>query len=99
MRRIFKMSHAELSAVPAARGYSRACHNAPPWYLVRLEALNAAGRFHGIESADSTAGEFASFLNAGDSYAPTVIYWRGAYRVQCIGDFVETLERRGIRFL
>ena len=28
----------------------------------------------------------------------TIIYWRGRYRVQSLGDFVETMGRQGVRF-
>lgn len=65
---------------------------------IRLTALNELGDFHGIESAESTNGEYAEYLNAGDSYALTLIYWRGNYRVQSIGDFVETMERQRVYF-
>lgn len=36
---------------------------------------------------------------AGETYAPTVIYWRGQYRVQSVGDFIETMQRQGVRFI
>ena len=50
----------------------------------------------GVEEAKT--GLYADYLNTGDTYAPTVIYWRGAYRVQSLGDFVEIQERQGYRF-
>ena len=31
--------------------------------------------------------------------ARAVIYWRGAYRVQSLGDFVETMERQWVHFV
>lgn len=64
----------------------------------RMLALNEAGHFYGVESIGNTSGEYADYLNSGDSYTSTIIYWRGRYRVQSVGDFIETMERRGMRF-
>lgn len=74
------------------------CYRAPQTWDVRLTVLNALGETHGIESAETTRGEYASYLNTGDMYAATLIYWRGAYRVQSVGDFIETMERQGVNF-
>jgi hypothetical protein len=38
------------------------------------------------------------YLNAGETYAPTILRFRGKFRVESYGDLVEALERRGIRF-
>jgi len=89
-RAVFEMSRPqmELHEVGAAR--VRECSHAPPWFDVRLHILNSldAG-LHGVESVGSTKGEHAYYLNTGDRYADTVIYWRGKYRVQPLGDFIE----------
>jgi len=94
---IFKMSRAELIAGPGADRFEE-CHNQPKTWDIRLHALNTAGGFHGVESIETTAGEYANYLNSGDTYTPTVIYWRGNYRVQSVGDFVETMGRQGVNF-
>lgn len=70
----------------------------PGTSYLRLLALNQALEMHGIEYLRSTGGEYAEYLNTGDMYFPTIIRWRGNYRVQSIGDFIETMERRGVRF-
>ena len=95
-RRIFKMSRAELLATGAGAARNRECHSAPRTADLRMHALNECGRFHGVEflarerqSNGYSPDEYAEYLNAGDSYAATVIYWRGRYRVQSIGDFIE----------
>lgn len=95
-RRIFKMSRAELLATDAGAARNRECYHPPKTWDLRMHALNECGRFHGIESLASerqsngySADEYADYLNAGDPYLPTVIYWRGRYRVQCVGDFIE----------
>lgn len=98
-RAILEMNRAQLLALPAGEARARECYNPPKTYDVRMHCLNAidAG-LHGLESMESTGGEYAEYLNTGDSYAPTLIYWRGAYRVQSVGDFVETQERASVRF-
>lgn len=67
---------------------------------LRMHALDEALKTHGVEytTTASKPREVVAFLNAGDTYSPTVILWRGTFRVQSLGDFIETMERRGIRF-
>lgn len=76
----------------------RASYHPPKVYSMKMHALDIVGRFHGSESIESTKGEYAEYLNTGDTYAPTLIRWRGRYRVQSLGDFVETMERQHIYF-
>ena len=89
-RAIFEMTRAQLAETKPGKARIAACHNAPKTYDV-------AG-FHGLESAQATNGAFVDYLNAGDAYSPTIIYWNGRYRVQCFGDFVETMARQGVIF-
>lgn len=98
-RRVFEMTRAQLVETDAGRARVAECHNPPKTYDVRLHVLDALEPgLCGVESLESTAGEYADYLNTGDTYAATVIYWRGAYRVQSVGDFVETLGRQNVRF-
>ena len=100
MRRILKMTRQELISLPCAalQDYRKSCYGSPMTYIMRMTALNEAARCHGIESHQATNGEFVTFLNTGDSYADTIIYWRGTYRVQSIGDFIERMERQNVIF-
>ena len=90
-KRIFISSHASLRQSVAGAARIAECWNMPAWHDIRLTCLNALdpGLF-GVESVQSTTGEYADYINTGDTYAPTVIFWRGKYRVQSIGDFIET---------
>lgn len=100
-RRIFEMSRAELERTETGAEIARGFHHGYCESLAffRLLCLNACGGFHGVEAVRTSADEYAEFLNAGDTYALTVIRWRGNYRVQTLGDFIETMERRGVRFV
>ena len=95
-REIMKMTRGQLIAGPAAVRFAD-CFHPPETCSLRLYALDKLGETHGIEQAESSHGA-ATYLNAGDIYNPTVIYWHGIYRVQCFGDFVETQERKAIKF-
>jgi hypothetical protein len=104
MRAILKMSRAQLLQIPVCEARDRECYHPPKTWYLRMTALNEAARTHGVESCqvEDTIGmhadDYAAYLNTGDSYVPTLIYWRGAYRVQSLGDFVETMERQGVKF-
>ena len=74
------------------------CYHAPSTLDLRMTALDALAGTHGIEGAQSSTGDWLTYLNAGDIYAATVTYWRGRYRVESCGDRVELLLRRGINF-
>lgn len=75
------------------------CHRMPGWLDLKLTALSELGEFFGVGAMETVKEwEYAEYLNAGDSYVATLIFWRGHWRVQSIGDFVEVMERRSIRF-
>ena len=98
-KRILQMSRAELALLPAGAARIAECYHPPMTGDLRLHCLNAiAPGLYGIESCETADGEYADYLNAGDTYTSTLIYWRGRYRVQDLGSFVEAQERRGIHF-
>lgn len=98
-RKILEMSHKELASTDAGRKRIAECYHHPAWYDVRLTVLNSIDPgLHGVEGIESNNGEWVTYLNAGDTYTPTIIYWRGRYRVQSIGDFIEAMEKRSIHF-
>lgn len=95
-RAILEMTRTQLEQTEAGAARVRACYHPPKTYDVRMHCLNAADPgLHGVESMQSKNGRHADYLNTGDLYAPTVIYWAGRYRVQSVGDFIETQERAG----
>lgn len=99
-RKIFEMTREQLLTTDAGKARDKECSNPPKTYDIRLHVLNSLeSGFNGAESMASVDGEYAEYLNTGDTYTPTVIYWRGAYRVQAVGDFVEVMQRQGVRFL
>lgn len=98
-RLVLELTRGQLLQTDAGKARGKECYNPPKTYDLRLHVLNALeSGLHGVESMESTGGEYADYLNAGDAYALTVIYWRGAYRVQSIGDFVEIMQRQCVHF-
>lgn len=96
---ILMMRQADLRVHPVGAARIAECYSMPKWCDIRMTILNSidAG-LYGVESCETNSGEYADYLNTGDSYAPTVIFWRGNYRVQPLGDFIETMERQSVKF-
>lgn len=92
-RAILEMTRAELETLPAGAKRVAECYHPPKTWDVRMECLNAIcdGAF-GVESVQ-VRDEWLTYLNTGDPYTPTLIYWRGRYRVACWGDIVERFDR------
>lgn len=89
-RAILEMSHAELSETKAGSARLRECLNPPKWYDVRMHVLNAIEPgLYGLESFQTRKGEYVEYLNAGDTYTPTLIYRAGRYFIGTWGDIVE----------
>ena len=98
-RRVLKMKHVELSDHPVGAARILECMHSPKWYDVRLTVINSIDHgLHGVESCETVNGEYCDYLNTGDIYADTLIFWRGNYRVQSLGDFIETMDRNGVKF-
>ena len=98
LRRLLTSKQAVLDH-PAAIAYSRQCYHKPPVYLQRLYALNAETESFGVEyTHHSTCEQIGrctnkcfDYLNAGDTYATTIIRFNdGRYRV---GDWGTVVER------
>jgi hypothetical protein len=97
-RRILEMSRAELEALPAGAARVRECYHPPQTWDLRMRCLDALGcGTYGVEGFETTkrntygAGspEWCNYLNTGDTYAPTLVYFCGSYRVASWGDIAE----------
>jgi hypothetical protein len=100
-KKILQMTRNELLQTPAGSARNAECYNPPKTYDLRLTVLNAIELgLHGVEWFENDKGVYdgALYLNAGDIYAPTLIYWNSSYRVQSVGDFIETMEKQGVKF-
>jgi hypothetical protein len=64
-----------------------------------LDSLDSG--LHGVEGfvigrRDGTQATIW-YINAGDTYTGTLVFWAGRYRVESWGDRLEILERQGWR--
>ena len=94
LKAILTASRADLEALPAGAARVAECWTAPSTSDLRLTCLDAELGTYGVEAFRTDKGELVEYLNAGRTYARTIIRWRGAYRVACWGDIV---ERHGAR--
>lgn len=89
LKTIFRMSREQLESLPAGEKRVRECYNPPDTSDIRLCCLDACAETCGVESFQTKRGEWVEYLNAGETYAPTIIRFRGNYRVECWGDIAE----------
>ena len=94
VRAILKMTTCEqVTAVSdAARDYFQKCYHRPPLQLVKLYACDTILRTFGVEGigrGHNQKSPAIDYLNTGDTYASTLLWVRGAYRVGSWGDIVE----------
>jgi len=85
---LLTMTRAQLMQTPVGAARVAECYHAPTTQDIRMECLNALGEFYGVEGFETDKGE-CLYLNAGDTYTPTLVRFNGAYRVACWGDVAE----------
>ena len=85
---LLKMTRYQLTQTPVGAARVAECYHAPTTQDIRMECLNALGGFHGVEGFTTRRGE-CLYLNAGDTYAPTLVRYGASYRIGCWGDIAE----------
>jgi hypothetical protein len=83
------MSRNQLAKTPVGAARLAECYHPPRTQDIRMECLNALGGFHGVEGFTTRRGDECLYLNAGDTYTPTLVRFNWAYRVACWGDIAE----------
>ena len=83
------MTRAQLLQTPVGAARLAECWHAPTTQDIRMECLNALGEFHGVEGFTIRRGGECLYLNAGDTYTPTLVRYGASYRVGCWGDIAE----------
>jgi hypothetical protein len=86
---ILNMSRAELEVLPAAAARIRECYNPPSTPDLRMTVLDDLLCTHGVEAFRLRDGSNVMYLNAGDTYTPTIVRMRGNYYVRDWGSIAE----------
>lgn len=99
-RKLIKDIADPLLVSQAARDLHWRCHNPPSHHYLLMTALNDLLGTHGVEyigSAHTTNGPPVEYLNTGDTYAATVVYYRdsGKFKVQGYDEAVAWCEKHG----
>ena len=94
LKSLLAACRADLEARPEGARRAAECWTAPSISDLRLTCLDAELGTHGVESFWTDKGELVEYLNAGDTYAPTIIRFRGTYRVASWGDIAERYGAR-----
>ena len=85
---LLTMTREQLINTPVGSARVNECYHPPLTQDIRMECLNALGSFHGVEVFDTKKGK-CWYLNAGDTYTPTLVRFNGGYRIACWGDIAE----------
>ena len=90
----------EADSVPETEQWIRQCYHRPDDLSLKLHACDALLGTHGVEGlgpVDMRKGPLVQYLNTGDSYAATLVYYRGRSPRSCWvvtswGDIAERME-------
>ena len=85
---ILLMNREQLTRTPVGAARVAECYHPPTTQDIRMECLNELGDFSGVEWFDTKQGG-CMYLNAGDTYTPTLVRHNGVYRVASWGDIAE----------
>lgn len=93
----------ESHALKGTVTWVNACHSVPAMRETKRKAVDEVLRTHGVEymgaykGRGGLHGHSVYYCNAGDTYAPTIIFIGGTLRVGCWGDLVERglIDREG----
>ncbi len=85
---LLRMNRDQLLQTKIGAARMAECYHAPTTQDIRMECLNDLGNFDGVEYFETNKGG-CMYLNAGDTYTPTLVRHNGAYRVCSWGDIAE----------
>lgn len=100
-RKLIKGELKPMAVSEAARNLHRQCHNYPDHHYLLMTALDDILGTCGVEylgEVDMHDGPPVEYLNTGDIYATTLVYYRdsGKFKVQSYADAVEWCKRHGV---
>lgn len=88
-RRVLEMNRTQLEERFNSDGLNVGYYNPPSKKDMRLLILNKLAETFGVEAIALGNGEIVEYLNTGDTYTPTLLFWRERYHVLDWGTLVE----------
>jgi len=88
LKKLWTTHYLSFGTFPGTANWVRGCYHEPSFEEIFLAACDEAADNYGVES-ELCAGKWLSFSNTGDSYAETIVFWRGTFRIASWGDIVE----------
>lgn len=76
---------------PGAKHRVNECYNHPTDADIRLHAINYLEKFYGVDGVEVDFNDYISYLQAGDIYDLTLLYYKGRYWIGNWGDEAERL--------
>lgn len=75
----------------SVQNWCKQCYNEPPKHEKIMAALNEVLGGFGIETTDNpkNSDDYIEYINVGDTYIPTILYYNGKFIFSTWGDFVE----------
>lgn len=89
IKKILTAARIELESMPAGAARVAECWHPPETWDVRLTCLNQAMEGHGVECFKTERDGWCEYVNTGDTYSPTILRFKGHYRVATWGDIAE----------
>lgn len=98
LRRVLECNRAALETLldsgkyPVTAAWYKSCYHPLDVSTTKLSIASEITECHGVEYIRSGRGAKSpsiEYVNTGDSYAPTLMWTGGRYRVGCWGDIVE----------
>lgn len=89
VRKVFKTSLEELYQYKSVIEYRKGCYHEPTMGDMRRVAMNEVIQGHGVEACCSKGGKFAEYINMGDIYNATVVWYHGMCYFTTLGGFLE----------
>lgn len=84
---------------PKTAAWVGQCCNAPSLHEVKMHILDEMLGSYGVEFINLEPDNYRwpkgiEYLNMGDTYTPTLIYFNNRYSIGCWGDYLEYWERK-----
>lgn len=86
----FKRSH--FGGFVRTDGWQKSCYNPPSFHDIKMSMADELCETCGVEyipEGEGAKSPAIEYCNAGDTYAATLLWVNGRYRVECYGDIVE----------